>query len=289
MKEPKKLKSLIDPDDCRLRADFNTFSTACTFLLIDFRKEIRNLDSFRRTFLFTFLTADTADLTGHLDLLTLVVGTTEDVDLLGCLCKGKDSIRTGRDTVSTARTEVLVNHREAVFSHGKGIELAGPDTGPKTHTAVSTALSGITEHKGSLAAFHSLIIIKGGAAVVSALAEDKGVLRFGLGNFLAEQSPDLLCGFKTANRATINRSTTFYNGFGAGSTSRKPTATTVCSGQEFGNLINQRIGIDLEDLGRGDKHHTHSQPEARKNSYRVYEYSISQAGSPRRSSRKTWT
>jgi len=238
MKGSIRLKSLICPDDCRLRADIHTLAAACTFLLVDFRKEICNLDSFRRTFLFTFLTADTADLTGHLDLLTLVVGTTEDVDLLGFPCEGKDPVRTGSNTVSTARTEVLVYHREAVFSNGKGIELAGPDTGPEPHTAVGTALPGITEHESGLAAFHSLIVIKGDTTFVSTLAEDKGILGLGFGNFLAEQGSDCLCGIKTAHRAAVYRSAAFHNGFGAGSTSRKPAASAVCPGQEFGNLVN---------------------------------------------------
>ena len=111
-------------EDHVARTFFFTFAAVCTLTVVDMRYEIGHCDGASLTVLFTFLTADAADITAAGDYFTFVFGAAVYECCLVVRHQLDQVFRTFRDTFTTGFTCLFVYDSHPVYDM-YGIKGAG--------------------------------------------------------------------------------------------------------------------------------------------------------------------
>mgnify|MGYP007007660309 CR=1 FL=1 len=140
-------------------ANFLTFTTACTLIVINVCTEIGNCDCLGRTVLLTFFTANTTKLAGSCNCLTFCVGAAGYTYLFVIWYQFDQVTRTFGNTFAAGFTCLLIYNRNTIHYMDR-IKRTCLYTASEAHTSECTVFcTAAWDESHHLAVFHTCVFI----------------------------------------------------------------------------------------------------------------------------------
>ena len=214
------------------RTFLGTFSTVCTFLVIDVCDVILYSDGAGLTLLFTKLAGQTSCLADLFDSSTAVMAGT--AHCIGGRFRDEfnEVTRTGSDTFTAGLAFAAVYTGNSLI-YGDSAKRTGRGAGTKTNTAIITGPRGESAACGGSAIVNADVTASCCRIFTVAGALDKGGDFFCLFHLKTEQAADFFCDRIAPDRTAVDRCFLIGDGRGEGIAAGVAAATAVIAGQTF--------------------------------------------------------
>ena len=180
-------------------ANFLTFTTACTLIVINVCTEIGNCDCLGRTVLLTFFTANTTKLAGSCNCLTFCVGAAGYTYLFVIWYQFDQVTRTFGNTFAAGFTCLLIYNRNTIHYMDR-IKRTCLYTASEAHTSECTVFcTAAWDESHHLAVFHTCVFIFHGRLITGSRTFYKSNPTCRFFYFLSHDRADLGC-----NRSTMD-------------------------------------------------------------------------------------